>query len=68
MFKFCGVFTLLLNWLNVWPDFTQKKQAPVLINPLPSSKLTWQWKIPILNRKIHLQMVDFPLLCWFTGV
>ena len=30
---------------------------------LPSSKLTWQWKITIFNRGLHLQLVHFPLPC-----
>ena len=37
----------------------QKKTTPAY----PSSKLTWQWNIPILNREYIFQQVHFPLPC-----
>ena len=38
-------------------------------NQVPSGKLTWQWKIPILCRKYIFQWDPFPIAMWiFTRV
>ncbi len=55
---------LLAHIAIPWPRWALKKKL------LPSGKLynIAGWNIPIFNRKIHLQRVPLPLLCWFTRV
>ena len=36
---------------------------------IPSSKLTWHWKIIMFNRRYIFKWLGFPLSCWlFSGV